>query len=371
MITLITGVPGAGKTLFVLMKHILPELEKKTGRKIVTNIPLRLDALAEVYGPAVRDMIELDDGAYSQVAMYMEQDRKSFRQGVLFIVDECQEHYTKEQLEDSDTMLYFSRHRKYACDFVIITQNPSLIFRKLRALVEYCHYLSKTRALGGNGYLVKTYAGQSSRSKPITQAEGEYKPEYYGFYQSYSQDGLKEISTINASLFTKLIVWVYKNLLTLVIGILLFVAVMVYRNLVGHHKPAAPAQVARPAAKDAVQPPPGPAPAPPPSPSPDAVPKSAVLAEYKGWVAAESCVVRAGASVCDAVFYRDEGGKLRASELVSAGHGVKRLARMLWVLDGELVTSFHRPPPSPADAHAIAVSPSAAEAYAPKLAGVR
>jgi zona occludens toxin (predicted ATPase) len=230
MITQVTGTPGAGKSIYALIKYILPELERKASRKIITNIPLNIDALVVVYGDIVRDSIEIFDGSYSEIDVY-EDSNKQFLQGVLFIVDECQEHYDKDKIDGTEVMAYFSRHRKYACDFVIITQNPALISRKLRALVEYCHYLSKTRSIGGNGYIVKTYAGQSSRSKPIMQSEGEYKPEYYGFYRSYSQEGLKEISTIKAKFFTKIIVFIYKNLLYLVISIVLFVFVVFYQHM--------------------------------------------------------------------------------------------------------------------------------------------
>lgn len=56
MINLLEGVPGSGKSYEAVVYHVLPAL--KMGRKVITNLPLKLDQFAAI-DPGYLDLIEL------------------------------------------------------------------------------------------------------------------------------------------------------------------------------------------------------------------------------------------------------------------------------------------------------------------------
>jgi len=239
MLTLITGVPGAGKSYYAFVTFILPELLRKSGRRIITNIPVNVSAITHAFGYESAQTVEVIEEGYFSMDLFTD-DNEVPIEGALYLFDECQEMLTKEKVEENpEEFKYLTRHRKYVNDIVLLTQNPGLISRKVRALVEMAHYLSKTRIIGGKagGYIVKTYAGQSSRSKPINQAEYEYKSEYFQFYQSYSKDGLKEIDNVQAKFLTRFVVFVYKNRINLIIFLVIFAGLSFYRAASSHGKP--------------------------------------------------------------------------------------------------------------------------------------
>ncbi len=50
------GIPGSGKSYEAVAYHVLPAL--RSGRKVITNLPLNIDAFAAI-DPAWRDLIEI------------------------------------------------------------------------------------------------------------------------------------------------------------------------------------------------------------------------------------------------------------------------------------------------------------------------
>ena len=56
MINGLEGIPGSGKSYEGVVYHVLPAL--KAGRKVITNLPLNVDAFAAI-DPAYRDLIEV------------------------------------------------------------------------------------------------------------------------------------------------------------------------------------------------------------------------------------------------------------------------------------------------------------------------
>ncbi len=119
MITLVTGTPGGGKTLWTvkeLVKNLIP-----TGRDIYTNIK----------------KLSVPDPNVHLIDSSEMRNWEEFPDGSIFIFDECQ-HYFPPRHATSKVPSYiegFQTHRHRGLDFYLITQEPSLIDKAVRVLV--------------------------------------------------------------------------------------------------------------------------------------------------------------------------------------------------------------------------------------------
>lgn len=124
MITLLTAVPGAGKTAYAV--KMLLEDESLKGRPIFTNISgLKLD-----HFPIDSDWLR---------NWHKEAPPQAF---ILF--DECQDVFPPRHVSKPppEFVNLLSKHRKdYSVDFFLITQSPSLIDHAVKALVGRYLYI--------------------------------------------------------------------------------------------------------------------------------------------------------------------------------------------------------------------------------------
>lgn len=154
MITVVTATPGGGKTAFVVSEFILKEQqaaakEGREARKIyVYNIPeLRLPHEPL---PALEEWTETTP---SELDPSLFEHRFKFDHGALVIIDEAQEIY---RLRASGARVpphvaAFERHRHQGLDFVLITQEPSLIDSHVRKLAGR-HIHIRVNGLGRTQY---------------------------------------------------------------------------------------------------------------------------------------------------------------------------------------------------------------------------
>jgi len=128
MITLITGVPGAGKTLYAVDQILQPEA--KAGRKLfVDGIP----DLLITHEPAP-DPLEWPNWA---------------PEGAHIVIDEVQRVWRPEAAGRAipESIAQLETHRHRGLDFTIMTQHPSLIHSNVRRLVGRHIHVRRT-ALG-------------------------------------------------------------------------------------------------------------------------------------------------------------------------------------------------------------------------------
>lgn len=125
MITLITGVPGAGKTLYCVDEILTPAVE--SGRVVyVDGIP---DLLLE--HQVSPDPLQWPDWAPD---------------GALIVIDECQRIWRPEAASRAphESIAQLETHRHRGLDFVILTQHPNLIHSNVRRLVGRHIHLRRT-----------------------------------------------------------------------------------------------------------------------------------------------------------------------------------------------------------------------------------
>jgi zona occludens toxin len=144
MIYLITGTPGAGKSLFAV-SEILKFLENKEnkGRKIYTNIDgIRLD-----------DVCVLSDDEKNTF------DWRKFDDGAVFFIDEAQNYpcfgSTASEKNAILTDLTIHRHRNF--DFYFITQSP-IFLHKVVCKLAFKHF-HLTRMFGHTRSYIYAWSG--------------------------------------------------------------------------------------------------------------------------------------------------------------------------------------------------------------------
>ncbi|WP_429154067.1 zonular occludens toxin domain-containing protein [Aeromonas media] len=168
MITLITGVPGAGKTLYAVDQILIPE--SKTER------PLFIDGIPDLlirHEPAP-DPLDWHNWA---------------PEGAHIVIDEVQRIWRPEaagkQVPNSIAMLETHRHR--GLDFTIMTQHPSLLHSNVRRLVGRHIHVRRTPL----GVYVYEYpecmnSPDTAYKNALTKVRWPHPKRSFGVYKSAS-----------------------------------------------------------------------------------------------------------------------------------------------------------------------------------------
>lgn len=173
-IELLTAVPGGGKTSYAVWHVIKKAVEE--GRTVYTiGIP-----------KLTLPTIEL---TYDYLKTWYEQDivdglpvLKHLDHGALIVVDEVQKLWPSKGTQASKDIEELSEHRHYGLTFFLMTQSPSLVHKKVLALVNP-HYHIVPRWSGRTlyewpEYRVNTAAGNARRvavSKPYKLPKQAFK----------------------------------------------------------------------------------------------------------------------------------------------------------------------------------------------------
>jgi zona occludens toxin len=192
MIFLVTGTPGAGKTLY-MVKKLVEELIP-TGRPIFHNINgLKVDGLVQMQ---VIDVGE--DGPLHW---------ESFPDGSICVFDEVQRRWPAERSPSNipESVLKLDTHRHRGFDFWVVTQSPMGIDPRLRRLVEEHHHLH--RQFGLKGSVLRRWTGVNDDPRPpLAEQDADkvifrFPKRLFDFYQSAS------IHTDKVKIPWKLVKW--------------------------------------------------------------------------------------------------------------------------------------------------------------------
>lgn len=193
MIYAIAGRPGGGKTYEAVAYHILPAI--KEGRKVITNITLNIDWFVKILGDDVRDLIKIVDGRltdfgsttrpFSQIEDYSDDWRNEKGQGPLYVVDEAHMSLPSRGLPAA-ILEWFSIHRHYGVDIILLTQNIRKVHRDIKDMIEVTYRCTKNTAMGSsNSYTKKVQDG--CNGEVVNTSIRSYKSEFFPFYKSHSQ----------------------------------------------------------------------------------------------------------------------------------------------------------------------------------------
>lgn len=270
MINLMVGAPGGGKSYEACVYHILPALQR--GRKVITNLPVNVDVYAAL-DESYRDLLELrrmpqpvrgtwaagTDGPAYKVDGELKPQPVTTRlfstvwdywtdwrhpktgQGPLFVIDEAQLAVPKGKV-DPHVAEWYSLHRHYNCDVLLITQAYGRMDPAIRDLVQLCYRVRKAIAFGFKGkYIRKVQDG--IRGEVVNTTARTYESKYFKLYTSHTQG--RSVDEDGAS-DTKAM---WKSWPFLGAGICFLYAVISYFNGTFDNLIKAPAPAAKPVAQ--------------------------------------------------------------------------------------------------------------------------
>lgn len=154
MIYLYTGTPGSGKSY-----HAAEVVDRALRRKVpvIANFQVNLNPKKHKGEFIYIDTLSLDPAFFMEYAQEHFDPRKGEGQGMIFI-DEAQIPFNPRTgfgAKDTKTRMawinYFSKHRYYFWDVVLITQNDRMLDRQIRSLVETEYKHRKLTNYGAKG----------------------------------------------------------------------------------------------------------------------------------------------------------------------------------------------------------------------------
>lgn len=142
MIELYTGTPGSGKSLHCA-KIIYNRLNR--GKGVIANFDINLTIFKK---KKIGKFVYIDNSELSPEGLmrYALKNHKRNTNGhisegqTLLVIDECQILFNSRDWQAKDRMkwaTFFTQHRKYGYNIILITQFDRLIDRQIRSLVEY------------------------------------------------------------------------------------------------------------------------------------------------------------------------------------------------------------------------------------------
>lgn len=245
MITLITGVPGAGKTLYAVYKHVVGELEKQSGNKggsfdylvgeeiISDDLSIAQDVKTQTVRKVYRS-IDVERPIYTDINGLMVENVKripndnydfnQFPEGSIIIYDECQQRdsFKASRTRPDHIVESLQTHRHKAYDIIFITQSPRFVNKYVLDNVgKHIHFQNKARGKGSVGRV-----WSEAQTNPSSEAAKKISENTINFFFPKRLFGLYRSTVKN----THKLEVPWKKLLPFGVGIV-FLAVSGYRLL--------------------------------------------------------------------------------------------------------------------------------------------
>ena len=211
MITLITGSPGGGKSLYTVSK-LIPQLLLE-GRTIYTNIKdLKYYSEDEVHGQKVlRNLVKVKDDlpVWEKVLPLPDDlDWRNLPFGSVVIYDEAQQFFPtsgRTGLSSDGRISDLDTHRHKGFDLIYITQHPTLIDSHIRKFVS--HHVHLYRKLGAKRSILYEWNHcVSSPESVIGDTEAFVRSTFFFNKKSFAFYNSSEIHTAKFRLPRKAII---------------------------------------------------------------------------------------------------------------------------------------------------------------------
>lgn len=202
MIYLYSGTPGSGKSLHTA-RVIYYTL--KRGFPVVANFNINLDKIKRIKGDFcfVENENLTPDFLIDYSRLYW--NGRSIKEGtLLLVIDECQLMFNAREWNvkgRSDWLSFFTQHRKYGYDIILIAQFDRMIDRQIRSLIEYEQIHRKVSNFGAKGKILSLCFGGNLFVSvkvwyPMKEKVGSefFKAvkKYYSLYDTYNMFGVSD-----------------------------------------------------------------------------------------------------------------------------------------------------------------------------------
>lgn len=141
MIEFYSGTPGSGKSLHVAQRIYNKILFKK--EDVIANFDINVDMLNKKKKKKRGRFTYVENNKLSPSYFieYYKKYHKTNKEGqTLVIIDECQIMFNSRNWQDKQRLEwinFFTQHRKFGFNFILVSQFDRLIDRQIRALFEY------------------------------------------------------------------------------------------------------------------------------------------------------------------------------------------------------------------------------------------
>lgn len=160
MIYLYSGTPGSGKSLHTA-RTIYYCL--KRGCPVIANFPINLDLIKKRKAEYV-----VKDNANLTPDFLIDYSRdffkgKHMKEGqLLLVIDECQLMFNAREWNTkgrAEWLSFFTQHRHFGYDIILVAQFDRMIDRQIRSLIEYEYIHRKVSNFGAKGLVLSLISG--------------------------------------------------------------------------------------------------------------------------------------------------------------------------------------------------------------------
>lgn len=177
MITIITGVPGGGKTLYTVSEIISLQVEENKKLVAQGKEPRKIfvDGIPE---------LQFEHEIAPDIMLWHEWAPD----GALIVIDEVQRHWRPEAASKTPPpcIQALETHRHRGLDFIIITQHPNLIHTNVRRLVGRHIHLRRGHFGSGVYEWSECVNPDTSWKSAITKTKWDHPKKFFGTYKSAS-----------------------------------------------------------------------------------------------------------------------------------------------------------------------------------------
>lgn len=197
MIYLYSGTPGSGKSLHTAS---VIYYELRFHRPIIANFAIDVSKIKHANS---NDFVEVDNSTLSPDLLrkfasdYFKNHK--FKEGAItLIIDECQLMFNAREWNTkgrADWLGFFTNHRKYGFDIILIAQFDRMIDRQIRSLIEYEVIHRKMSNFGIWGKIISLCCGGNlflgvRMWYPLKERIGcdyfKARKKFYSIYDSYN-----------------------------------------------------------------------------------------------------------------------------------------------------------------------------------------
>ena len=164
MVYLYSGTPGSGKSTHAA-QSILEAVRGQAPKWVLANFEVNLEILRDrkdYFRYVPNNELTVDNLCRFSKSVF--QGKRIIEGGILLVVDEAQLLFSPMAWQNTwaqGWLGFFTQHRKYGYDIILITQVDRMLNRQIRGIIEYEYIHRKVRNIGGFwGFVLSFFLGQ-------------------------------------------------------------------------------------------------------------------------------------------------------------------------------------------------------------------
>ena len=196
MITLYSGTPGSGKSL--KCAEIIYNIMKYQERLVISNFNVDVSWVKKTKSEYIYRRNDKITPDFLMQESYRWLETHRFKEGVIIlIIDECQRIFNAREWQHAGRaqwLSFFTLHRHFGYNVILIAQFDRMIDRQIRCLIEYEYIHRKCSNFGWKGKLISLFCGgnlfvQVKMWYPLKERMGaeffRASKKYYKIYNTY------------------------------------------------------------------------------------------------------------------------------------------------------------------------------------------